>query len=319
MAEERQIEERMARSFELLDEGEVREALRHARPLKEMGHTGYFEILAMACAHVGALDRAVRVLEIAVERAPEAWLLWQLLGNFRSDQGEAEKAFEAYRRGLSCPEAWADPLHLNYAIALKNHQRFEEAREHLARVEDEDLQLQKQITQAGLHNDMGRHEEALSLAESLIEEADEEELEPEFLAQLHVECGRAFVHGHGDREAARRCLIDALEACWGHEQAYLLSREILDRRAEKSVLWNLMVTGEWPGEADERGGPLGFYLAAYVNAPDQGEALKYLRRLCPEELGPSLRVDEAEELEDFEDEPLGVYWTSGFSLFSLDA
>jgi tetratricopeptide (TPR) repeat protein len=106
----------LERGRALLRDGEIDEALRVAERLRGMRYSGGFELTALAHAARGRTEEAVRVLEEGVEAAPQAWLNWQLLGNYRSDLGRFAGAEAAYERALACPGVHPSSVRLNQAI-----------------------------------------------------------------------------------------------------------------------------------------------------------------------------------------------------------
>ena len=85
--------------------------------------------------------RAVEILEEGVREAPSEWLLWNLLGNYQAEEGNFFRAYECFRAALQCPEADADYLNLNYAIALWREGKQELALELLGRIEGDNPEV----------------------------------------------------------------------------------------------------------------------------------------------------------------------------------
>lgn len=112
----RRAEKLLERGRALLGDGEIDEALRVAGRLHGMRYSGGFELTALSYAAQGRLDEAVRVLEEGVEKAPKAWLNWQLLGSYRSDLGRFAEAEAAYERALTCPDVQPSSVRLKQAI-----------------------------------------------------------------------------------------------------------------------------------------------------------------------------------------------------------
>ena len=161
----------MDRGWELLRQNNPQEALKVGERLEAMRYSGAFEIQALALCDLNRRREALAVLESALEIVPGDWLLWQLLGNYRSDEGDYERAFAAYERALGCD---GDPVHVqyNYANALTRAGRWSEALEKLenlsaADVEDSDPELAGYIV--GLHEqalrELERDEEANAFVE----------------------------------------------------------------------------------------------------------------------------------------------------------
>lgn len=161
----------MDRGWELLRRNNAQEALKVGKRLEAMRYSGGFEIQALALCDLRRRREAIAVLEKGVETVPGVWLLWQLLGNYRSDEGDYEGAFEAYDRALDCD---CDPTHVqyNYANALTRAGRWAEALERLESLTDADLEEADpplaghivNVHEAALR-ELGRGEEADALAE----------------------------------------------------------------------------------------------------------------------------------------------------------
>jgi tetratricopeptide (TPR) repeat protein len=161
----------MDRGWELLRRNKPREALKVGRRLQAMRYSGGFEMQALALSDLRRQREAIAVLEEGVETVPDIWLLWQLLGNFRSDEGDYEGAFAAYDKALACD---CDPTEVqyNYANALIRAGRWTEALERLESLSDADLE-EADPPLAGYivdrHEDalraLGREEEADALVE----------------------------------------------------------------------------------------------------------------------------------------------------------
>lgn len=112
-----------ARAHELLDAGRPGEALELAEKLLEMGWSGGFEVKALALAAQGDTTKAIETLESGVEKAPGVWLLWQLLGNLRSDAGRLDAAVAALDAALRCEGASEVWVRFNRAVV--QHRRGE--------------------------------------------------------------------------------------------------------------------------------------------------------------------------------------------------
>lgn len=145
----------MDRGWDLLRRSNPQEALKVGKRLEAMRYSGGFEMQALALWALHRRSEALAVLERGVETVPGNWLLWQLLGNYRSDEGDYEVAFDAYEKALGCG---GDPVHVqyNYANALARAGRWGEALgrlESLSAAEETDPEL------AGYIVDL--HEEAL--------------------------------------------------------------------------------------------------------------------------------------------------------------
>jgi tetratricopeptide (TPR) repeat protein len=101
--------------------------------------------------------------------APSVWLLWQLLGNYRSDLGRYDAAHDAYARALECPGVEPSSVHLNRAAALAREDRAEEAFEALAQVTDPALELRRESLRVGFLVDADRYPEAVKAARKTLD------------------------------------------------------------------------------------------------------------------------------------------------------
>ena len=123
----------MDRAFELLDRNNAQEALKVGRQLEDRRYSGGFEIQALALAALHRRAEAIKVLERGVATIPHVWLLWQLLGNYRSDAGDYEGAIEAYVHALT-EDCDTVSVAYNHANVLARAGRWDEAEERLAPV-----------------------------------------------------------------------------------------------------------------------------------------------------------------------------------------
>lgn len=135
----------MDRGWELLRRNNPKEALKVGKRLEDMRYSGCFEIQAMALWALHRRGDAIAILEAAVATLPSLWMLWQLLGNYRSDEGEYERAFAAYEGALAC-DCDAVNVQCNYANALARAGRWADALDRLeqlslAEVEETDAEL----------------------------------------------------------------------------------------------------------------------------------------------------------------------------------
>ncbi|MGZ8364427.1 MAG: tetratricopeptide repeat protein [Caulobacteraceae bacterium] len=118
----------MAKAHKLLDNGQWQAALKVAQQLELMRYSGTFEIKALALSHAGQPAEALAALEDGVKKSPTVPLLWEMLGNARSDAGEFEEAFRAYEQARGLDEGVLPSLEYNYSLALVRAGRRDEAR-----------------------------------------------------------------------------------------------------------------------------------------------------------------------------------------------
>jgi len=116
-----------AQGHRQIEAGDLGAAQRTADALLAMRWSGGFAIEALALASAGDLEAAVAGLEAGVARAPDAWALWQLLGNLRSDLGRLDDAIAAFDRALRCEGASQIAIGFNRAVVHHRADRFGEA------------------------------------------------------------------------------------------------------------------------------------------------------------------------------------------------
>ena len=104
------VHDLMDRAQELLDEEEPGKALKIGQELERRCFSGAFEIQALALVAMDRLKEAIETLKRGVSLAPQAWVLWQQLGNCQSDAGLYASALHAYDAALQVEGA--DPVQL---------------------------------------------------------------------------------------------------------------------------------------------------------------------------------------------------------------
>ena len=309
------------RAFELLEEGNSEEALALGRELEEARHTSGFEIQALAHGDLGDLPEAIQILERGVELAPEVWLLWQLLGNYRSDEGLWEEALEAYERALRCPGVDGRSVHYNVATLLSRENRDEEALSHLQleHLGAEEPRLELVCLMASLRiallTRLEWFDEALAEGRRFLTKARVEDWVDEHLAPVLGEYASALWQGRSDREGAENAAWEAIALDKMEGAAMWVLRELNPVASSRGHLFWLKLEGRGsePLEGDQT--PPGFFTTYEVVADSADEALEFARLFEPPGVRDSLRIEESEVLEERPGEPKGVYRSSGYSFF----
>ncbi|MBW3622482.1 MAG: tetratricopeptide repeat protein [Armatimonadetes bacterium] len=312
---DRTAEALMKMGFRAVEEHDYKRAKRIGKRLRDLRHTSSFEILALAYAEEGRLKKAVEALEEGVSYAPSVWRLWQLLGNYYSDQGRYDDAFNAYRSALACPQTYPASINLNIAILLSRQKRYVESLDVLEQVTDEDLYLPVMAVRTESLNALERYEETLALASDFLDTEAETEQERHFLARLLTALALAYWKGRNDKEGALLCLKAALEWDKNCQKAFWLLRQLDGEISPSAKYYRVLVEGVWPEPFEGETVAPGFFTSYDVVADSREEALAYIRRIEPDEVGESLRIEEAKALEKRPDEPKGVYAAGPYSLF----
>ncbi len=114
--EQAELDALLNEAHSALRNGDLDRAEALGEKLLEIRHSSGFEILALAAQDREDLPKALEILKRGLRQAPGVWLLWQLLGNTRSDLGDLAGAREAYTRALGCPGVWVPSIEGNLAI-----------------------------------------------------------------------------------------------------------------------------------------------------------------------------------------------------------
>lgn len=211
--DENMARELMDRAFACLDRHDLNGATEAARQLAAMRHSGTFEIMSEVMLASGNVKQAIEILEDGVKNAPAVWLLWQSLGNARTQNGEFARAQQAYDRALACPGVDDSSIHFNRGMAFARQRDFGHALEAFERVTSPQLRTKAASFKLAVCNDVHRFDEALSQGNLLL---DEEAAEAEDRARIHAQVARACLQGYDDLEKARQHAEEA-QRIWPDE------------------------------------------------------------------------------------------------------
>lgn len=126
------------RADEALETGNDQVALTAGQKLIELRHAYGFEVLARAHWLRDEKTKAIAVLQEGVAKVPHMWPLWQLLGDYWSDVGDAKKARAAYEQVLASDAA-------------------------------------DSVAKAHALSELDRHDEAIAIAREALEDAEDDE------------------------------------------------------------------------------------------------------------------------------------------------
>ncbi|MDQ3283793.1 MAG: hypothetical protein M3Q69_20520 [Acidobacteriota bacterium] len=126
---------------EALQDGNDNAAIEAGQRLVDLRHAYGFEVLARAYWQRDEKTKAIRTLQDGVAKAPRMWPLWQLLGDYWTDVGDAKRARESYEQVLASDSADA----VARAHALSELDRHDEAIEIATEaLDDDDLEDEEQ-------------------------------------------------------------------------------------------------------------------------------------------------------------------------------
>lgn len=201
------------RGFSLVREGDYKAALKVAKQLEKLRYTAAYDIAAQAHAGLGDLDEAVSTLERGLQKAPDCWLNWQLLGNYRSDQGDYDAAVAAYERALTCPDVCEDSIRLNQAILANRRRDYAAAEACLRRVTDPEFRLEVATTRVRALEGTGRLDDAMLLAEQTLAGEWEGETAARNLPYVVAALARMRLLRGIDPGEVRGFILGSLEQC----------------------------------------------------------------------------------------------------------
>jgi len=296
------------RGFECLREGDYEAAIEIAKELEELRHTAAYDIGAKAYAGLDDLEKAIETLERGLAKAPDCWLNWQLLGNYRSDMGNYEMAADAYERGLACSEVWEDSIRLNQAVLASRRGEHVQALRLLDTIEDASLSLQVASSRVAALWCTGRVDEALSLADECLNNEWEADFAPEYLASIAADRGRIYLERGVTPDEVRCSAMDATKEFGSHSDLLALIRDIDGRYNAKAQYFRLLVHGGVPDDHALSSELKGYYVTYDVVAETVEQALEFVREFENAEISPAdLSVEESKVLEQRPEDPMGVY------------
>ncbi|MDH5324642.1 MAG: hypothetical protein OEZ68_07880 [Gammaproteobacteria bacterium] len=302
--------------FEFLADGEFSKALEIAAKLEALCYTGAFELGALAHYELGELDEAISYLKKGVSLAPKCWLIWQLLGNYLSDAELYEEAFTAYDESLLCPDVWRSSVCLNQAILSNRCGHYAEALEFLSGCIDPELLLHRSEVEVFALVALERFAEADELARSVLNswvspdghkpDADQCEL----LGRIAASLGRVCLAQNEEVGEIRELALQYLYLDPTSQSLLALLREIDSQVSRQSHCYAITVSCKLPEINNKYHGVVGYIVNYQVVADNEGEALRYIRRIEEPGLQANILAEHVDILQAEPDELKGVYCRS---------
>lgn len=303
-----------------LDAEESERALDLGKKLLEIKQVRGFEVVALALEQQGKYDEAISALQSGVTKAPDAFPLWQLLGNFLSERNRFDEAKESYKRALKCSGADVDAIHYDMACMLKSNNQISEALQVCDEVNSPAWNMKVRTLRCSLLNSSGRYEEAAQIANANIAEMlGQQEItddEMQDLAQNYSELGRAYWLGKKDGNAAFENACRALEWDRSDASALWLIRELMQRKSPSSRWFRLEVSGQWHFALEPDQLPPPFISSFDIVADSVDEALRYAQNIEPPEVRQSMVVTSIEDKGAHPEHIQGVYWRSPYAFLT---
>ena len=313
MIHKKQTEELTDKGRAYLEKHEFEKALEVAKELEALRYTAAFEIAAQAYAGMEELHNAIQVLERGVRVAPECWLNWQLLGNYRSENGDFDGATHAYHRALACEHVWESSVYLNLAILASRQENHDEVFHYLDRVVDKELEFHATEIRIGAFARSGQQQEAIALAQEVLQ-ANPAENEPQtgdVLARIAAELCRIRLQRNEPEDVIKTEVIAAL--AYDPSNAGLLGilRDIDNQYSERAQYFRLLFHGKFSPSHPYAQEVAGYFATYDIVADSPEEAMIFAQQLEGEGDDVSFEIDSADALEPRPTEPKGVYWRSG--------
>jgi tetratricopeptide (TPR) repeat protein len=319
MIDRQTVDGLLEQAYNLIQQGDPEAAIAVGNQLLEQRHARGFEIIALAYEQQGRSQEAIAVLKEGVSKVPNAWPLWELLGNLFSDADEYQEASTAYRKAMECPNVDRDSVNYNHAILLKRMGNLDEAGALCDQVRGGDLRNKVRVLKLSVLNAQKRYNEVIQGGQSLVEELlsvpelPEEDMQD--VARTYAEIGRAHWEGSYNRDGAWENAWKALEWDRSENSALWLVREIINRKSPSSKWYKLVVEGRWHFAIDPEKPPPGFITTYEVVADSPEDAMAFAQDLEPLEVRASMRLDSNEDLGAYPDNQQGVYWRSAYGFY----
>lgn len=287
-----------------LERGEFEQGLKTAERLIEAGYSGGFELKALAQAGLGQKPAAIASLRQGVRAAPSVWLLWNLLGNYLSDEGQYAAACEAFRHALDCPQVDESCVRYNYSVALARWGKPLEGVKQIENINEGEYARPAAVQKLALLVDLGRHDEAVALGKRLLAESSRT---PDSLVSLIcARLAQSSWRWKKDQPVAHLYALKAIELDEASEFALTVLREIDNQRSLQSVNF----TGLIEFDFDHFGYPGTAVRSFRAVADDEAELTEFLRRLEPPQRRESVHLHKIIREEVCPNELKGVCWRS---------
>ncbi|MCX6583965.1 MAG: hypothetical protein NT166_27635 [Candidatus Aminicenantes bacterium] len=298
------------KGYACLKENDYDGALKIAKELEELHYTASFEIAALTYAGMNNLEEAVKILEKGVDLAPDCWLNWQLLGNYRSNLGRYDEADTAYKNALECTNVRESSVHLNQAILSIRLDRYEDALKKLECIDETELHLQVVSARIDALMGIGRIDEASRLGLKTLEEQWDDESEGELMGYIAANICRMRLKQRENKELIREFAIKSL--AYHHNSPSLLAviRYIDAKYSPKAMYYRMFLHAKIHVTSSLDEAVKGFYVNYDVVADDSEEALEFIIEFENDEEIENLSIEKIEALEHRPDDPKGIYWRS---------
>lgn len=306
----------MDKAFALLDEQEFEKAFALGRRLLRLGHTGGYEIAALALLRQDKPLEARRVLRWGLRENPQISILWKVMGDACSDLERYDEAEEAYQRALQTNVPDVGLVHLNRAIAFIRREKWTAAEDALLQIQTPRLLRMAKSHLVETAVGAGQSELALERAMEILNSERPTESPEDQEGPILIRCVQALLSNPAHHAYARRVVIHTIIDLNAPTSAFWALRQLDPLPRNGAPYFRLFVEGRRP--PDDENPALGFYRHIDVVVPDAEAALEEARRIFPANVRDSIRTLEVKELET-DVRSQGLYWASRYFFFNPDA
>lgn len=317
MSPTQDAEELTREAYAALDNDDLNRAMDISQELINLRHVRGFEILALALEKQDRYTDGIDVLRKGVSVVPDAYPLWELMGNLYSKERDYENAETAYVTALSCAGANSASICYNMAVMLRHSGNPEHALSIAEQINSPLLSVRVNTLKVALLNSLQRYEEAGELANLLIseimsmEELGDEDMKD--LAMVYAELGRAIYLGTGNKQGAFESAWKSLEWERSEPTALWLVRELIGRKSQDSRWYQLEVEGNWYFSLEQGKSPPRFRVTYDIVADNIEEAMMFAKHLEPPEIRESMLVKMVSDRGSHPNHTQGLYWRSPYN------
>ncbi len=313
----------MDEGFEAIENFQYEEAIKIGEKLKKIKHSSAFEILALAYHQEDNNPKAIEILQEGVRVAPVVWRLWQLLGNYQSENQLYEESQNSFQKARECPDPDLNSISYNSSLEYLKGGNYKEAKNQCSLVDcsqlkaegDHELLIFVLSLNISISNNLGQFEESKTIFNSTLSEKIDFDSYNQAVSDLYTSYAETLFKTGNSKEALEY-LWKAIELHKNNGRASWLIREIEGRFSENSKYFRILIEGVWHQPFEGESENPGFYTSYDVVADTLDDALDLIKRFEPTDIEHSLKIDEHEILENIPENPQGIYSTSGYSFFT---
>lgn len=304
-------------AYAALDSDDIGKAMEIAQELINLRHVRGFEILALALEKQDRYTDGIEVLRKGISVVPDAYPLWELMGNLYSKERDYENAETAYVTALACPNSDSASICYNMAVMLRHSGHPQQALSIATQIDSPLLAIRVNALKVSLYNAIQEYDEAADLANQLIseimalEELGDDDMKD--LAMVYAELGRSIYLGSGNKQGAFESAWKSLEWERSEPTALWLVRELIGRKSNDSRWFQVEVEGNWYFPLEQGKLPPRFRVTYDIVADNIDEAMMFAKHLEPPEIRESMQVKSVSDRGNHANYTQGLYWRSPYN------